>query len=111
MNDEEGLQNMMDIGRITMWPDGPIDKSTSVADVKVTAAGRPISPSLRDFASQRPFRIDELAGDWKVEVSLAENNNGTRADPVIVRDGNRGWLIPIMQRWGSSEPMGAVAAD
>ena len=113
-NAERGLQNMMDINGITMWPDGPAKEVTSVANVKVTPEGRAISPSLRDFGSNRPFHVDALAGDWKVEVSLAQNSNGTRADPVIVRDGNRGRLIPVMQVLqvlGIDEPMGAVAAE
>ena len=108
-NSVGGLQNMMDIPGITMWPND--HWSDPPVKVKVTDEGKAISPSLRDFESNRPFRVDKLIGDWKVEVALAQNPNGTRADPVIVRDGNRGRLIPVIQKVGSGEPSGAVAAE
>ena len=103
INREAGLQNMMDIGDITMWDDN--------TPMKVTAEGRSIAPSLTDFHSDRPFHVNELTGDWKVEVALAQNDDGTRADPIIVRDGNRGRLIPIMQTFSDEGPRGAVAAE
>ena len=46
-----------------------------------------------------------------MEVSFAQNAAGTRADPVIVRDGDRGRLIPVFQTNGGNEPKGAVAAE
>lgn len=102
-NEVGGLQNMMDIDGITMWDDN--------TDMKVTTEGAAISPSLTDFQSDRPFHVDELDGDWAVEVSLAQNDDGTRADPIIVRDGNLGRLIPIIQTANGDEPKGAVAAE
>lgn len=102
-NETGGLQNMMDIAEITMW-----DDDTAMT---VTADGKAISPSLTDFASDRPFHVDELDGDWEVEVSLAQSDDGTRADPIIVRDGNLGRLIPVIQTNGGDEPKGAVAAE
>ena len=102
-NEEGGLQNMMDIDGITMWDDD--------TPMKVTSEGKAIAPSLTDYASDRPFHVDELDGDWEVEVSLAQNDDGTRADPIIVRDGNLGRLIPVIQTANGDEPKGAVAAE
>ncbi len=102
-NEVGGLQNMMDIEGITMW-----DDDTAMV---VTEEGKAISPSLTDFASDRPFHVDELDGDWAVEVSLAQNDDGSRADPIIVRDGNLGRLIPVIQTANGDEPKGAVAAE
>ena len=102
-NEEGGLKNMMDIDDIVMW-----DDDTAMT---VTAEGKAISPTLPDFASDRPFHTDQLAGDWEVEVSLAQNDDGTRADPIIVRDGNLGRLIPAIQTANGNEPKGAVAAE
>ena len=102
-NEEGGLKNMMDIDDIVMW-----DDDTAMT---VTAEGKSISPTLPDFASDRPFHTDQLAGDWEVEVSLAQNDDGTRADPIIVRDGNLGRLIPAIQTANGNEPKGAVAAE
>lgn len=102
-NEAGGLQNMMDIEGITMWDDD--------TPMVVTDEGKSISPTLTDFASDRPFHIDELDGDWEVEVSLAQNEAGTRADPIIVRDGNLGRLIPVIQTANGDEPKGAIAAE
>lgn len=102
-NEEGGLKNMMDIDDIVMW-----DDDTAMT---VTAEGKAIAPSLTDYASDRPFHVDQLAGNWEVEVSLAQNDDGTRADPIIVRDGNLGRLIPVIQTNGGDEPKGAVAAE
>ena len=102
-NEVGGLQNMMDIDGIEMWDDN--------TDMVVTSEGAAISPTLTDFQSDRPFHVDELDGDWVVEVSLAQNDDGTRADPIIVRDGNLGRLIPVIQTANGDEDKGAVAAE
>lgn len=105
-NQEGGLKNMMDIPNITMWDDN--------TKLTVTAEGRAISPTLAsipNLESDRPFHLNELAKEWKAEVILAKNDAGTRADPVIVRDGNRGRLIPCIQTADQDEPKGAVAAE
>lgn len=102
-NAEGGLQNMMDIPGIVMWDDN--------TPMIVTDEGKEIAPSLTDIQSDRPFHIDQLAGDWAVEVSLAQNEAGTRADPIIVRDGELGRLIPVIQTANGDEPKGAVAAE
>ena len=102
-NEEGGLKNMMDIDGITMWDDD--------TPMTVTSEGAAISPTLTDYASDRPFHVDELEGNWEVEVSLAQNDDGTRADPIIVRDGNLGRLIPAIQTANGDEPKGAIAAE
>ena len=102
-NREGGLQNMMDIDGIVMWDDN--------TDMKVTTEGAAISPTLTDFQSDRPFHTDQLDGDWEIEVSLAQNDDGTRADPIIVRDGGLGRLIPVIQTANGDEPKGAIAAE
>lgn len=102
-NEVGGLQNMMDIPGIVMWDDN--------TPMTVTEKGKEISPSLTDIQSDRPFHIDQLDGDWEVEVSLAQNEAGTRADPIIVRDGELGRLIPVIQTANGNEPKGAVAAE
>jgi hypothetical protein len=101
-----GLENMMDIPGIVMWDDN--------TPVTVTPEGAAISPTLGALGSlltDRPFHIDQLANEWFAEVSLAENSAGTRADPIVVRDGNRGRLIPIFQSAFQDDPKGAVAAE
>ena len=102
-NREGGLQNMMDIPGIVMWDDN--------TDMKVTTEGGAISPSLTDYQTDRPFHTDQLDGDWEIEVSLAQSDDGTRADPIIVRDGNLGRLIPTIQTNGGDEPKGAIASE
>jgi len=77
-NETGGLQNMMDIanGAIDMWDDN--------TPVSVTNEGRAVAPSLQDIQSDRPFHLDALEGDWVPELVFAQNDAGTRADPVIV---------------------------
>ena len=105
-NREGGLQNIMDIPDIVMWgQDTPM---------KVTARGKALTPSLRDFLSDRPFHLDRLEGDWFAELILASNTGdewATRADPVIVRDGNLGRIAIVHQTENEDNPKGAVAAE
>ena len=72
----------------------------------------PFPRRLTDYASDRPFHTDQLDGDWEIEVSLAQNDDGTRADPIIVRDGNLGRLNSSdTDSNGGDEPKGAIAAE
>ena len=78
----------------------------------MTAEGAEIAPSLANFTSDRPFCVDMLLNDWLVEAALAQNTPaGARADPVIIRDGDRGRIIPAFQGSDDALPKGAVAAD
>ena len=105
-NKEGGLQNMMDIPDIVMWDDD--------TPMQVTADGKKYTPSLVDFNSDRPFHLDQLADNWKAEVIFASNtgdDTGTRADPVVVRDGNLGRLCIVHQTASEDNPKGEVAAE
>ena len=107
-NSEFGLQSMMDIDDIVMWDDN--------TPCKVTAKGKEISPTLgkvKDgtILSDRPFHVDQLKGDWKVEASLADAKDGTRADPIIVRDGDKGRVIPCVQINGPTEPLADIGFE
>ena len=105
-NGEQGLQNIMDIPGIMMWGDD--------TPMRVAASGKALTPSLTAFQSDRPFHLDELRGDWFAEVVFASNTGderATRADPVIVRDGNRGRIAIVHQTSSENNPKGQVAAE
>ncbi|MBP7053556.1 MAG: discoidin domain-containing protein [Phycisphaerae bacterium] len=104
-NAEGGIQNMMDIPTITMW-----DDDTAVT---VTADGRTFTPTLQDFATDRPFHLDELGGDWVAELVLAQNTDGTRADPVIVRNSVTGGRLGIFYQTSGQDddPRGEVISE
>jgi len=95
----------MDIAGITMW-----DDDTAVV---VTAEGQDITPSLVDFASDRPFHLDELEGDWYAELVLAQNDAGTRADGVIVANAGTGGRLGIFYQTASQDddPRGEVMSE
>jgi hypothetical protein len=100
-----GLQTMMDIAGITMW-----DDDTAVT---VTADGKKYTPSLQDYAVDRPWHLDELQGDWYAELILAQNATGTRAEPAIIA--NRvtgGRLGTFYQTSGQDDdPRGEVMSE
>jgi hypothetical protein len=100
-----GLQTMMDIGGITMW-----DDDTAVV---VTGDGYDYAPSLTDFATDRPFHLDQLTDDWEVELILAGNAAETRADPVIVRNTETGGRLGIFYQTASQDddPRGEVISE
>jgi hypothetical protein len=104
-NDAPGLQTMMDIAGITMW-----DDDTAVV---VTAEGRDITPTLVDYATDRPFHLDELEGDWYAELILAQNDAGTRADPVIVTNSATGGRLGIFYQTAGQDddPRGEVISE
>ena len=105
-NREAGLQNIMDIPGITMW-----GQDTAMI---VTNRGKALTPSLRNFSSDRPFHLDRLEGDWFAELILASDTGderAARADPVIVRDGNLGRIAIVYQTQDEVNPKGTVAAE
>ena len=106
-NKEAGLRSIMDIKEITMWDDNTA--------CEVTAKGKEISPTLGKLGkieSDRPFHVDELEGStWKGEASLADGKEGTRADPIIVRDGDKGRVIPCVQINGPTEPLADIGFE
>ena len=58
--------------------------------------------------------LDELRGDWFPEVIFASTTGDARvirADPVIVRDGNRGRIAIVHQTENERNPKAEVAAE
>ena len=109
-NGVQTLQDIMDIPHITMWDFG-LENNTPMI---VTKDGKEVTPSLTDFESDRAFHLDELTGDWFAEKVLASDtgtSQATRADPVIVRDGNRGRIGIVYQTFNEVNPKGKVAAE
>lgn len=96
----------MDIPGITMWGEN--------TPMTVTVDGIALTPSLVDFQTDRPFHLDELQGQWFAEKIFASDTgdaSATRADPVIVRDGDRGRLAIVHQTFLEDTPKGEVAAE
>ena len=109
-NGVQTLQDIMDIPDITMWDGGRQNNTPMV----VTKDGKEVTPSLTNFKSDRAFHLDELTGDWFAEKVLASNtgtSQATRADPVIVRDVNRGRIGIVYQTFNEVNPKGKVAAE
>ncbi|MYA72245.1 hypothetical protein F4009_06305 [Candidatus Poribacteria bacterium] len=109
-NGVQTLQDIMDIPHITMWDFG-LENNTPMV---VTKDGKEVTPSLTNFQSDRAFHLDELTGDWFAEKVLASNtgtSQATRADPVIVRDGDRGRIGIVYQTFNEVNPKGKVVAE
>ncbi len=75
-NGADGLANMMDIPGISM--------SDPIVDVTPTADSELYTPSFEGFSPSRPWHLEQITGDWQVELILGQNADGTRADPAIV---------------------------
>ena len=114
-NRSQGLQNIMDIPSITMWPGGNSDWVDDIDQCIVTPLGQEISPTLgllEDVFTYRPFHVNEIAGSsWQVEAVLAQSLDGSLADPIILRDGNLGRLITCFQIENPAEPIGIIGAE
>lgn len=109
-NGVQALQAIMDIPHITMWDFG-LENNTPMI---VTKDGKELTPSLTNFKSDRAFHLDELTGNWFAEKVLASDtgtSQATRADPVIVRDGNRGRIGIVYQTFNEVNPKGKVVAE
>jgi hypothetical protein len=84
--------------------------------MKVTAEGKKIAPSLKDYATDRPFHIDQIKNtDWEVEVALATNTgdqNATRCDPCVIHNtATDARLIQAYQTADGVDPKGKVVAE
>ena len=105
-NEKGALRNLMDIPNIDLFfPNIPM---------VVTTDGIALTPSLVNFKSFRAFPLNQLQGDWFAEKILASNTGSARAtlaDPVIVRDGNRGRIAIVHQTFERDNPKGEVAAE
>jgi len=105
-NGAAGLQTIMDITGVTM---GNMD----VDEMTVTADGQTLTPTLQDFMTDRGFVLDTLEGDWSTELILAQNADGTIADPVIVRNSATGGRIGIFYQVANEDdrPRGEVITE
>ncbi len=107
-NERGALQNLMDI------PDIELDVYTHNTRMIVTEEGKTLTPSLNNFASDRTFPLDQLEGEWFAEKILATDTGGlnaTFADPIIVRDGDRGRIAVVFHTQYKDNPKGEVAAE
>ncbi|MCY3740557.1 MAG: leucine-rich repeat domain-containing protein [Candidatus Poribacteria bacterium] len=110
-NEHGALRNLMDHPFISLFPNSP--DVPPYPFMSVTADGEELAPSSVNFVSMRPFPLNQLQGEWfaeKVFASSTGDAQGIFADPVIVRDGNRGRLAIVHQTLGDT-PKGAVAAE
>ena len=107
-NGDGTLQNLMDIPSIA------IPVSGENISMFVATDGRALTPSLVNFQSDRPFPLNQLQGDWFAEKIFASNTGDARAtlaDPIIVRDGDRGRIAIVHQTLLENNPKGEVAAE
>ncbi len=87
-NDAGGLENMMDLPGVGLWGDDALP-------CVPTAEGEQFTPSLEAIPSTRPFFFEQLTEGWYPELILAQSDDATRGDPVIVRNSATGGRIGI----------------
>ena len=107
-NEAQGIQNMMDLPDIVQWDDD--------TPMKVTKEGKELTPTLKDYATDRPFHVDELDDDWVLEIAFASDtgkgSDATRCDPCIIHNTKTdARLIQVYQTNNGGEPMGDVIAE
>ena len=106
-NEEAGIKNMMDIPDMVQW-----DDNTAMS---VTKEGKKLTPSLDDYATDRPFHVDKLKNDWVLEIAFASDSGdqkGDRCDPCIVHNTKtNGRLIQVYQTANQDDPKGEVIAE
>ena len=110
-NGSGGIRNLMDIPDISFF-------AGEGSMMLVTPDGSALTPSLVNFESHRLFPLSKLkeagAGAWfaeKIFASDTGSDQATYADPIIVRDGNRGRLAIALQTYQKDDPKGEVAAE
>lgn len=107
-NERGAMQNLMDL------PEIEINVYEHNIDMFVTVEGSRLAPSMVHFKSDRPFPLDQLEDEWFAEKILASdtgNTQATLADPVIVRDGDRGRLAIVFHTLYKNDPKAEVAAQ
>ena len=107
-NERGAMQNLMDL------PEIEINVYEHNVDMFVTVEGSRLAPSMVHFKSDRPFPLDQLEDEWFAEKILANdtgNIQATLADPVIVRDGDRGRLAIVFHTLYKNNPKAEVAAQ
>ena len=103
------LQNLMDLPNL--------DINVEIFEelqMHTTESGRTLTPSLVSFQSDRPFPLEQLDSDWYAEKIFASNtgdDDAEGADPIILRDGNRGRIAMVHQTHHGKNPKGQVAAE
>ncbi len=106
-NEEGGIKNMMDIPNMVQWDDNTA--------MKVTKEGKKLTPSLEDYATDRPFHVDLLDNDWVLEVAFASetgDQKGDRCDPCIVwNEKTDARLIQVYQTANQDDPKGEVISE
>lgn len=106
-NEEAGIKNMMDIPNMVQWDDNTA--------MEVTKEGKELTPSLDDYATDRPFHVDKLDGDWVLEIAFASDTGDQKADrcdPCIVHNTKtNGRLIQVYQTANQDDPKGEVIAE
>ena len=107
-NGPDALQNFLDHPDIDLF-------SGALTPMVVTEDGRSLTPSLIGFDSDRPIPLNQLQGEWFAEKVFASDTGDAEAnyaDPVIVRDGDRGRLAFVHQKiFSGDESIGEVAAE
>ena len=104
------LRNLMDNPNIYI----PILNSSNYIQMIVTSDGSTLTPSLVNFETARPIPLGQLQGNWFAEKILASNTGDAHADwadPVVLRDGDRGRIAIVHQTVFEDEPIGEVAAE
>ncbi len=107
-NEEGGIKNMMDIPDMVQWDDD--------TPMKVTKEGKELTPSLDDYATDRPFHVDLLKNDWELEIAFATDTGkaagADRCDPCIVRNTKTdARLIQVYQTANQEDPKGEVISE
>ena len=106
-NEEGGIKNMMDIPDMVQWDDD--------TPMEVTKEGKERTPTLDDYATDRPFHVDKLKNDWELEIAFASDTGDQKADrcdPCIVRNTKTdARLIQVYQTNNGGDPMGDVIAE
>ncbi len=107
-NEEGGIKNMMDIPDMVQWDDD--------TPMKVTKEGKELTPSLDDYATDRPFHVDLLKNDWELEIAFATDTGkaagADRCDPCIVRNTKTdARLIQVYQTANQDDPKGEVISE
>ena len=112
-NGEGALPNLMDIPDISLFVWSHTGMIVDNIPMVVTEDGVTLTPSLVNFETNRPLRLNQLQGEWFAEKIFASATGvlATYADPVIVRDGNRGRLAFVHQTSEQEDPKGEVAAE
>ncbi len=90
-NGSSGLRQLMDNPIINLF-------SPLRGAMIPTSDGIALTPSLIDFTSHRPIPLGQLQGEWfaeKIFASDTGDDQASYADPVIVRDGDRGRLAIV----------------